>query len=255
MGFSKLKKKNNNTIIIKNIHNGDKIHYTKNRSSGLKISSTIAHEGFYNIETSSASSLIEQTGLVPSKINVLDVGFGLGYSAQKFIDLGIKSYTGIEINDSLYANALHWSLGLNTTTNVSIINGDWAVAMQNLINLGHKYHIIYYGMLDEIGDKPNLDLFMDLSSNLSNIGTLCSVQGLPLFKNIDLTNHSKSNFNIDISGYTFDNIFTWNLYLTLSKRGYFSVYYQYYDGQNWVIDPNEKINQPSPCVGCLPIKF
>jgi 16S rRNA A1518/A1519 N6-dimethyltransferase RsmA/KsgA/DIM1 with predicted DNA glycosylase/AP lyase activity len=53
--------------------------------------------------------------------DVLDVGFGMGFSANKISKLA-DSYTCIEINPQIYETAKEWS---KDKPNVEIIFGDW----------------------------------------------------------------------------------------------------------------------------------
>lgn len=250
MGLSKINKKNTPIIIIKNSYNGDKIYYTK-KNNKSKFNNILSHQGFYDLEIASADVLVGNND--PSTLDVLDIGFGLGYSAQKFIDLGVRSYTCIEISDTIYVNALHWLSGLNTNTKVTILNGDWQTIMPQLSNWNNKYHVIYYGMFDEIGELDNLNQFMNVSADLSYNGTVCSVQGLSLFKGLDLKNHSKVKTNMTIPLNVYDNKFTYKLYKALNSYNYFTVYYQYYNGISWGLDPNRSNININPCIDCYPV--
>lgn len=53
--------------------------------------------------------------------NVLDIGFGLGYSAN-YIYENVGNYTCIEVNPTIYESALKWA---KDKPNVNIIYGDW----------------------------------------------------------------------------------------------------------------------------------
>lgn len=53
--------------------------------------------------------------------DVLDVGFGMGFSANKMYELS-NSYTCIEINPQIYERAKKWA---KDKLNVEIIFGDW----------------------------------------------------------------------------------------------------------------------------------
>ena len=57
-----------------------------------------------------------------SRGDILDIGFGLGYSANNFYSIGVKSYTCIEINKQIYEIACNWA---KDKDNVTIILGDW----------------------------------------------------------------------------------------------------------------------------------
>ena len=78
-----------------------------------------------------------------SKGDILDIGFGLGFSANFFLDMGVKSYTCIEINDEIYKKALKWADG---KPNVTIIKGDWTDVLPSMNN---KFDGIF---MDTYGD-------------------------------------------------------------------------------------------------------
>lgn len=80
------------------------------------------------------------------KGHILDIGFGLGYSSQYFYDMGVKSYTCIEINQDIYETALEWA---KDKPNVTIILGDW---FDIIPKLDKKYDGIF---MDTYGDDLN----------------------------------------------------------------------------------------------------
>lgn len=53
--------------------------------------------------------------------DILDVGFGMGFSANKIYELA-DTYTCIEINPQIYEKALQWAEG---KPNAEILFGDW----------------------------------------------------------------------------------------------------------------------------------
>lgn len=81
-----------------------------------------------------------------SKGDILDVGFGLGFSANFFYELGVQSYTCIEIDEQIYRNALEWA---KDKPNVTILKGDWI----NIVpTLDRKFDGIF---MDTYGDDHN----------------------------------------------------------------------------------------------------
>lgn len=70
-----------------------------------------------------AKSLMEMYSYVVCQNggDVLDVGFGMGFSANKMSELS-NTYTCIEINPQIYEKAIEWAKG---KPNVEIIFGDW----------------------------------------------------------------------------------------------------------------------------------
>lgn len=81
-----------------------------------------------------------------SKGDILDVGFGLGFSANFFYELGVKSYTCIELDDQIYKKALEWA---KDKPNVTIVKGDW---INKIPTLGRKFDGIF---MDTYGDDEN----------------------------------------------------------------------------------------------------
>ena len=213
-----------------------KAYYTKfNPAIDQQVNvNPMMHQGFYNMELASAVTIANGSNGRPGRNNILEIGFGFGYSAQKFIDMGVRSYTCIEINDGLYANALNWVANLGmTTTEITIYNGDW----QDIIpQFGGDtvFHGVYYSMYDEVGDEELLNQFMKASGRVCFPGALCSVQGWPLFSNFDTTNYSVGEAPDAPSSFSFDSVFTYQLYTALYNKGYFNVYYQYWNGEEWV---------------------
>lgn len=77
-----------------------------------------------------SKSLMEMYSYIvcQNKGNVLDVGFGMGFSANKMSSLA-EHYTCIEINPQIYERALKWAKGKH---NVDIIYGDWVDILPSL---------------------------------------------------------------------------------------------------------------------------
>lgn len=190
----------------------EKIHYTKD---GANIQ-LLAHIGFKNLEERHAEVVSQNGG------HILEVGFGLGCSANKFISSNIASYTCIEINDIIYQHALNWA---QDKPNVTIINGSWEQIFPTLTN---KYDGIYHSPLD-----LDYEQFYNACKQVSKIGTIMSAQGVPL-SGLD---HLINNMNVDQNvqpPHFFDDEFTQQLYDSLLLDGYHYVYWQYFDGTNFV---------------------
>jgi len=231
MSYS-LEYKKYNVINKYNSSYQSKAYYTKLNQSGQRVNtSPMMHEGFYNMEVASAATVANGINGRPGKNNILEIGFGLGYSAQKFIDMGVRSYTCIEINDELYTNAISWANGFETETSITIYNGDWQDIM---LQLGNGFHGVYYSMYDEVGDEKNLNDFMKVAGRLCFTGAICSVQGLPLFSDFDLSNYSTGERVEQPPNEAFDSVFNYTLYYSLENIGYFNVYIQYWDGLEWI---------------------
>lgn len=190
------------------------IYYTKPNNPNYQL---LAHIGFKNLEEKHAEVISQNGG------HILEIGFGLHCSADKFISSSISSYTCIEINDTIYQQALTWA---QDKPNVTIINGAW----ENIIpTLTTQYDGIYFSPLD-----VNSAQFFNTCKLVSKVGTLISLQGVLLHSEL-----SSSQFNIDDSAlppHLFDNIFTQQLYNGLYQSGYFKVYWQVYNGTDWSRD-------------------
>lgn len=208
-----------------------KAYYTK-QSGVIRVNNVpMMHQGFYNMELASATTIANGSNGSPGENNILEIGFGFGYSAQKFIDMGVRSYTCIEINDELYANALSWAANLgDIVTSVTIYNANW---QEMMLSLGNGFHGVYYSMYDEVGNEKNLNTFMKQCGEICFEGALCSVQGWPLFSNFDARNYTRGDAPEPPPSTAFDSIFTYQLYNALELKGYFSVYYQYWNGMEW----------------------
>ena len=84
-----------------------------------------------------ASIVTQQKG------KILDVGFGLGYSADAIYNK-VKNYTCIECNYQIYLKALKWAKGKE---NVNIIYGDWVDIIPTLTQ---KFNGIFMDTYDDI---------------------------------------------------------------------------------------------------------
>lgn len=230
MPLNKTYKKYNPINIIQ-AADDKKAYYTK-QSGEIRVNNMpMMHQGFYNMELASAITIANGVNGNPGENNILEIGFGFGYSAQKFIDMGVRSYTCIEINDELYANALSWAANLgDIITPVTIYNGDWQDIM---LSLEPGFHGVYYSMYDEVGDEKLLNTFMKQCSKICFEGALCSVQGWPLFSNFDIRNYTRGDAPEPPPSTAFDSVFTYQLYNALELKGYFNVYYQYWNGMEW----------------------
>ena len=70
------------------------------------------HRAFKNLEEGHVNALVdiasECRGVGAGGLKVLDIGFGLGYSAKAFLNAGVTDYTCVEINYSLSSQANSW---------------------------------------------------------------------------------------------------------------------------------------------------
>lgn len=115
------------------------------------------------------------------KGDILDIGFGLGYSANYFLELGVKSYTCIEINEEIYSKALEWS---KDKSNVTILFGDW---IDILPSLNKKFDGIF---MDTYGDS--LDKYSGFESYAAAVakeGCILSLWEYPAVRSINQLNY------------------------------------------------------------------
>jgi spermidine synthase len=71
--------------------------------------------------------------------DILEIGFGMGISAQYIQEKGVKSHTIFELNPQILEKLKEWSLD---KPNVKIIEGDWCEVKYKII--GNKYDGIFY---------------------------------------------------------------------------------------------------------------
>tara|TARA_R100001129_G_scaffold33386_2_gene22563 strand:- start:19639 stop:20757 length:1119 start_codon:yes stop_codon:yes gene_type:complete len=113
-----------------------------------------------------------------SRGDILDIGFGLGYSADRFYSMGVKSYTCIEINKQIYDTAIKWA---EDKDNVNIIYGDW---IDIIPTLNKKFDGIF---MDTYEDK-NYSKFEDYAKLISNENCCLSIYEYPELKSLNLLN-------------------------------------------------------------------
>jgi len=104
--------------------------------------------------------------------DVLEIGFGLGYSATEIQKFPINSYTVIECDEKTYQRALEWKKQYNHSIN--IIFGRW----EDFYKILPKYDCAFFDDFDiktlelcKIGqDLPcrNIDFIKKLKNNLKN---------------------------------------------------------------------------------------
>jgi len=96
--------------------------------------------------------------------DVLDVGFGMGFSANKMSELA-DTYTCIEINPQIYERALQWS---NDKPNVEIIFGDW---IDIIPTLDKKFD----GIFMDTHNDDNYKHFEDYAKLVAKEGCILSI--------------------------------------------------------------------------------
>jgi len=96
--------------------------------------------------------------------NVLDVGFGMGFSSEEMSNLA-DHYTCIEINPQVYEKALEWSKG---KPNVTIIFGDWVDIIPTLKTK-------FDGIFMDTHDDKNYEKFEEYCKNIANENCILSI--------------------------------------------------------------------------------
>ena len=126
-----------------------------------------------------------------NKGHILDVGYGMGFSASKIYE-NCDKYTCIEINYDIYLNALEWA---KDKSNVNIIYGDWINIIPEMVNREIKFD----GIFMDTYDDPNHDSFEEYAKNISNEGCILS-----MFNYFALRDKSTmNNLEFDLTGAKF----------------------------------------------------
>jgi len=189
------------------------IHYTKPDGSNSQL---LAHIGFKNLEERHAEVVSQNGG------HILEVGFGLGCSANKFISSSIASYTCVEINNTIYQHALTWA---EDKSNVTIINGSWEEVFPTLTT---KYDGVYYSPLD-----VDYNQFFEACKLVSETGSIVSAQGIIFAGDANLIDSMNIDYLAQPPHY-FDDEFNPQLYSGLVDANYYNVYWRYFNGTDFV---------------------
>jgi predicted O-methyltransferase YrrM len=126
-----------------------------------------------------SKSLMElySTIVCQNKGDVLDVGFGMGYSANKMYELA-DTYTCIEVNKDIYLKALEWA---KDKPNVEIIYGDW---YDIIPTLDKKFDGIF---MDTHYDS-NYAKFEEVSKSVAKEGCILSIFNYFVIRSVDEIN-------------------------------------------------------------------
>ena len=197
----------------------------------------IMHRAFRNLEIKYANALVsvacEYRGVSAGDLRVLDIGYGLGYSTQRFYELGVGTYHCVEINESIWndANSHDYAQGGLPIAIPMNYQFFWTSFEQYADEFNGErenswYDIIYYST--NVDDFGNTGIFNKLK-RVSKQGTILGVQGIPLFGSAvnigDFVVQTPSGVAPDADVY--DSSFTVGMYNALNNIGYFSVYFQY----------------------------
>ena len=202
-----------------------------NYSNGVR-TVPIMHRAFRNLEIKYANALVadamDYRGVSAGDLRVLDIGYGLGYSVQRFFELGVGTLHCVEINGEIVGDAQTHNFGGLVSFDYEVFNSSFEDYTDGyeVSNRNPGYDIIYYSPCDDFG---NMDIF-DRLRRVSKKGTILGVQGIPLFSGVSVGNFVNSTpLGLAPDSDTYDSSFTVGMYNALNSRGYFSIYYQYLD--------------------------
>jgi hypothetical protein len=124
--------------------------------------------------------------LLKPKGDVLEIGFGCGYSANHIQNYGPKSHTIIECNDIIFKKLEKWA---KDKPNVKIVKGRWQSVIHQL------------GLFDEIfiDDFP-----LEIEKYSNKLGILLRKRRFQLFIDICMQNHTR--IGSKISGHLNEHI-------------------------------------------------
>lgn len=134
--------------------------------------------------------------------DILEVGFGMGISADFIYNANINSYTCIEIHPEIYKKALEWS---KDKSNVTILLGDW-------INIIPTLNRKYDGIFMDTFEYSNYEKFESYCESISNDGCILSIFG-----------HTTNNKSAEVEEFEFEKVD----YLYM-KSNIFNIYYSYF---------------------------
>ena len=156
-----------------------------------------------------------------NKGNVLDVGFGMGFSANKMSELA-DTYTCIEINPQVYEKAQKWAEGKD---NVNIIFGDWYDIIPKLKN---KFDGIF---MDTHADL-NYDKFEEVSKLIANDDCILSIFNYFTFRK----NNTMNFYEYKLDSHKFTKLVS-NIH---------TINWTHFDGNDFVKKHSNKIKFPHP---------
>jgi spermidine synthase len=122
-----------------------------------------------------------------TKGQVLDVGFGLGYSATEIYNR-VGNVTIIEANHDVYKRAIAWAAD---KPNAKIYFGDWVEVIPEMISEGIKFDGIFMDTFDD----DNYSKFESYAKKIANEGCCLSIYSY--FTQRDMNECHRSYFKID----------------------------------------------------------
>lgn len=156
-----------------------------------------------------------------NKGDVLDIGFGMGYSAQKMWELA-DSYTCIEVNPVIYKRASKWA---EDKLNVNIIFGDW---FEIIPQLGLQFD----GIFMDTHDDPNYNKFEQTAKLAAKEGCILSIFNYFTQRTPSTMNFYEYNLDPDKFSKVVSPVHTIN--------------WTHYSNNEWIKSSSNKINFPEP---------
>jgi spermidine synthase len=101
--------------------------------------------------------------------DILEIGFGLGISADFIQSQNINSHTIIEVHPEIYEQAVAWA---KDKPNTAVILGDWYTVMPNMNNT-------FDGILHDTHEDVNLREFFRVVPHVCKNGTVIAVFQYP----------------------------------------------------------------------------
>lgn len=151
-----------------------------------------------------------------NKGNVLDVGFGMGFSAERMSSVA-DHYTCIEINEQVYKRALEWA---SDKDNVTILLGDWADVIPTLTQ---KFDGIFMDTYDDL----NYNKFEEYCKMISSPNCILSI-----FNYFSLRDTSELNsYEYALQSDKYDTV----------VQNHHTIHWTVFDGTSFNKAPNNKI--------------
>lgn len=144
--------------------------------------------------------------------HILDVGYGLGFSATFFREIGVKSYTCIELDDEIYTRAKQWA---SDKPNVTIIKGDW---IDSIPTLTKKFDGIFMDTYGDVWSKYSK--FESIAAKVANHGCCLSLWEYSKIRDLKELNH----ITVPVEQKQYE----------LLLRPYHNVCWTYYSGNRFV---------------------
>lgn len=130
--------------------------------------------------------------------NVLEIGFGMGYSASKILKHDIKSYTVIECCPVVWEKIEEWKSKQKKEISINILKGRW----EDLISIAGTYDSIFFDdYCHSSEDRGRFSKFIEMCLKYNmNIGSRVGVYSTANISNIegDFLIIKNQEYNIDI---------------------------------------------------------